>query len=450
MVLNNSMVNNIRVSVSRTSVIRTHSELFGPEDVGVNMFTYIPEYMNLTVTGAFSINTGTETFSYYKPNTYSVSDDFTMVRGNHQFGFGGAAAMSDWQTESNVRSMGPMSFSGGATGLPLADFLLGRVFEFRQATPFRQDIKQPYFALYAQDTWRMSPNVTFNYGLRWEPWFPQDSVDQAVYTFDVDRMWNNVRSTVYPQAPAGLYYPGDPGFPGNSGMNIVWSNFAPRLGVSWDPRGDGRTSVRAGYGMTGDFVTGQFFFDSRSAPPFGLEQRLTSTRLDDPWGAVGRSNPYPVPLGGDDYPYDAALYSLFISMPTDIKTTRNQAWNLALQHQIGENMAFSATYLGNRMVNMWGVVDGNPGVIPPGATCDRAVHAQVADGWDADVRELLDGAARSPPRVEPGESAGRTVLRVSRLDHRRRLAELSRAAALDSASIRGRPHDQRQLHDLYL
>ena len=120
--------------------------------------------MNITITGAFSINTGTETFSFYKPNTYSLSDDLTMVRGNHQFGFGGAVAMSDWKTESNVRSMGPMSFSGGATGLPLADFLLGRVFEFREATPFRQDIKQPYFALYAQDTWRVSPNVTLNYG----------------------------------------------------------------------------------------------------------------------------------------------------------------------------------------------------------------------------------------------------------------------------------------------
>ena len=184
MVLSNTMVNNIRVSVNRTSVVRTHSELFGPEDVGIKMFTYIPEYMNITMTGAFSINTGTETFSFYKPNTYSLSDDFTVVRGNHQFGIGGAVAMSDWKTESNVRSMGPISFSGGATGLPLADFLLGRVFEFRQATPFRQDIKQPYFALYAQDTWRVSPNVTVNYGLRWEPWFPQDSVDQAVYTFD--------------------------------------------------------------------------------------------------------------------------------------------------------------------------------------------------------------------------------------------------------------------------
>jgi hypothetical protein len=368
MVLSNTMVNNIRVSVNRTSVVRTHSELFGPEDVGIKMFTYIPEYMNITTTGAFSINTGTETFSFYKPNTYSIADDFTVVKGDHQFGLGGAVAMSDWKTESNVRSMGPISFNGAVTGLPLADFLLGRVFEFRQATPFRQDIKQPYFALYAQDTWRASPSVTVNYGVRWEPWFPQDSIDKAVYTFDAQRMQNGIRSTVYPQAPAGLYYPGDPDFPGSSGMKTVWSNLAPRVGVSWDPNGDGRTSVRAGYGLTGDFVTGQFFFDSRSAPPFGLEQRLTGTSLDDPWGAVGRTNPYPVPVGGADYPYSAALYSLFISMPPDIKTTRNHSWNVAFQRQVGANMAYSATYLGNRMVNMWGVVDGNPGLIPAGAT----------------------------------------------------------------------------------
>src|SRR5439155_18417067 len=92
-----------------------------------------------------------------------------------------------------------------------------------------------------------------------------------------------------------------PGFPGNSGMKTVWSNIAPRAGVSWDPKGDGRTSLRAGYGLTGDFVTGQFFFDSRSAPPFGLEQRLTGTLLDDPWGSVGRTNPYPISVGGVDF-----------------------------------------------------------------------------------------------------------------------------------------------------
>ena len=366
MVLSNTVVNNVRVSVNRTSVVRSHSELFGPEDVGIKMYSPFDNYINITNTGAFSINTGTETYSFYKPNTYSISDDLTIVRGNHQFGIGGAVAMSDWQTESNVRSMGAISFNGGATGLPLADFMLGRVFEYRQSTPFRQDIKQPYYALYGQDTWRVSPNITVNYGVRWEPWFPQDAVDGAVYTFDADRMRAGIRSKVYPLAPAGLYYPGDEGFPGKSGMRTIWTNVAPRGGVSWDPKGDGRTSLRAGYGLTGDFVTGQTFFDSRSAPPFGLEQRLTSTILDDPWGAVGRVNPFPIPTSAAAYPYNSAQYSLFVSIPYDLKTTRNHSWNAALQQQVGDNTAYSVTYLGNHMTNMWGIVDGNPGVIPGG------------------------------------------------------------------------------------
>ncbi len=359
--INNTTINSLRMAVDRTRVLRTHADLFGPEDVGVKIYSHVPHYMNITTTGAFSINTGTETFSYYRPNTYAFSDDLTIVRGSHQYGFGGAASFSNWRTESNVRSMGPISFNGNVTGLPLGDFLLGRMFEFRESTPFRQNITQPYYALYGQDTWRASSHLTFNYGARWEPWFPQNSKDRAFYSFDMARVRSNTHSTGYPQAPAGLYYPGDPGFPGTTGMKTVWSNVAPRLGVAWDPKGDGRTSVRAGYGMTGDFVTGQFFFDSRSAPPFGLEQRLTGALFDDPWGSVGRTNPYPIAAG--NYPWSQALYSLFITVPYDIKTTRNHSWNVAVQHQLGDNTAVSATYLGNHMIHVWGVVDGNPGVI---------------------------------------------------------------------------------------
>ncbi len=290
-------------------------------------------------------------------------------------------SLSDWKTETNVRSMGPISFNGSVTGLPLGDFLLGRMFEYRQATPFRQDITQHYMALYAQDTWRVSPKITLNYGARWEPWFPQNSEDEAFYCFDAGRLKAGERSKVFPQAPPGLHYPGRRGIPGTTGMKTVWSNIAPRVGVSWDPRGDGRTSVRAGYGMTGDFVTGQFFFDSRSAPPFGLEQRLTGALLDDPWGSVGRANPFPVTtLSGANYPFESALSSLFITVPYDIKTTRNHSWNVGAAAPVGDNMAFSATYLANHMVNVWGVVDGNPSLVTtPGATA-TALHGSAAGG----------------------------------------------------------------------
>ena len=367
-VLNSAMVNNIRTFVNRTRVVRTHVELFGPEDVGVNIFSYIPDYMNITITGAFSVNTGTETFSYYKPNTYGVSDDLTMVRGSHQFGFGGAFTLSDWKMLANVRPMGPISFNGGVTGLPLGDFLLGQVFEFRQSTPYTLDYTQRYLGLYGQDTWRVSPKVTLSYGARWEPWFPMEARDGAIYNFDAERMRAGIRSEVFPQAPPGFHYPGDPDFPGKAGMRTAWANIAPRVGFSWDPRANGRTAVRAGYGMTGDFVAGQVFVETAQGPPFGLETRVVRTNLDNPWGASGRVNPYPVSEDPRQYDWSLVEYALLTSLDYDLKTMRNHSWNVALQQQVGESMAFSANYMGNHMVNVWGIVDGNPGTIPGGGS----------------------------------------------------------------------------------
>ena len=365
MVLSNTTVNNLRLTINRTDVHRTHAEFFGPEDIGVNSFSYKPNYMLIQLTGAFTLGTGTETDSWYRPNTYALSDDLTIVRGNHQWGLGAAMSFSDWTTESNVRSPGQFSFDGSVTGLSLADFMLGRVFEFRQSTPFRQDIRQKYFGLYGQDTWRLSSRVTLNYGVRWEPWFPQQHQNGAIYNFSTERFRAGQRSTVFPQAPPGFTYPGDEGFPSKAGMHPEWLNVLPRVGVSWDPTGDGRTSIRAGYGMNSDFIAGQFFFDAAGAPPFGLEQRLTRTGFDDPWGAVGRTNPYPATLGAD-LPFPP--FALFIQVPKDLDTTRIHSWNVGVQRQLGDTMAVSATYLGNYLTNVWGDVTGNPGLIPAGVS----------------------------------------------------------------------------------
>jgi hypothetical protein len=368
-VLSNTTVNNVRLAVNRTQVFRTHTDMFGPEDVGVNIYTYIPERMLISISGGFNVNHGTETNSWYRPNTVGISDDLTMVRGNHQLGFGAALGLSDWQTNSNVRSPGAFTFTGGATGLGLADFMVGDVNEFRQANPFTLDIKQTYLGLYAQDTWQVSPNVTFNGGLRWEPWFPQEHQQRQIYSFDLTRYQAGERSRVFPSAPPGLRYPGDEGFPTKAGMERVWFNLQPRVGISWDPTGTGLTSIRAGYGMNSNFVAGEFYFDAGQAPPFGLEQRLFQLgprSLDDPWRAAGQPNPYPNERGGDrEFP----PYSLLIMVPPDLKTTRVHSWNAGIQQQLGDNMSVSASYLANRMTNVWGVVVGNPGNDVPAGPC---------------------------------------------------------------------------------
>ena len=93
------------------------------------------------------------------------------------------------------------------TGLALADFMAGTVFEFRQANPFMIDATQKNFGVYGQDTWRVSDKITMNYGMRWEPWFPQQLQNGAVYNFSTSAFLANARSTVYPGCAARVHLP---------------------------------------------------------------------------------------------------------------------------------------------------------------------------------------------------------------------------------------------------
>jgi hypothetical protein len=120
--------------------------------------------------------------------------------------------------------------------------------------------------------------------------------------------------------------------------------------------------------MNSNFIAGEFYFDAAQAPPFGLEQRLINLgpgALDDPWRAAGRVNPYPITPGNiPEFPPSALL----LAVPYDLETTRVHNWNVGVQQQLADNMAVSATYLGNRLTNVWGDVTGNPGVLPAGLT----------------------------------------------------------------------------------
>jgi hypothetical protein len=337
--------------------------------VGVNIFSYLEKYMLITVNGAFNIGGGTENDAIFHTNTYSFGDDLTMIRGDHQYGFGVSFAFWDSLSKANVRSPGLFTFDGGATGLSLADFMLGRPFVLQQSAPNTLVMKQKYFGLYAQDTWKMSPTITLNYGLRWEPWFPQQHQNGAIYNFSVERFRAGTRSTVFPQAPPGFTYPGDEGFPnGKAGMFTDWLNLAPRVGVAWDPSGDGRMSVRAGYGLNGEFVNGQFFINTANAPPWGSEIRLTRPGIgsfENPFAGTGVTNPFPITF---DQNAPFSPNGPFIVPPSDLETTRVHNWNVSLQRQIGTNLAASVSYIGNYTTNLWDVVTGNPGIIPGGGS----------------------------------------------------------------------------------
>ena len=220
-----------------------------------------------------------------------------------------------------------------------------------QAAPNTLDLTRTYLGVYAQDTWRLGQKLTLNYGLRWEPFFPPQFVNGAVYQFDATRFQQKVKSTVFPNGPAGLYFPGDPGFPSQAGMRTQWANLGPRIGLAWDPVGDGRTAIRASYGKSFEFVNVQFHLGTSVAPPWGSDVRINSPAggLDNPFVGSGQTNIFSVTF---DQSAPFSLNGPFLSLSNDMTATNVHLWNVTVERQVGSWFA-SAGYVGSRTNHIW-------------------------------------------------------------------------------------------------
>ena len=355
-VINSGTLNAIRFAYNNLDINRTSTDFFSAPEVGINTYSYMPHYMLLNITGGFQLGGGTESMSTFDTPSWQISDDLTLVRGSHQFVFGGSYASWKSLSSANVRSPGQFSVDGTITGLGLADFMLGRLGTngLVQAAPNTLDMEGKSLGLFAQDTWRVGPRVTFNYGLRWEPFFPQQLVNGAVYQFDLDRFRAGTKSTVFPNGPAGLYFPGDPDFPSQAGMLTDWNNFGPRVGVAWDPTGSGKTSVRAAYGKAYEFVNAQFHLNTSVAPPWGSEIRLNNPPggLDNPFlgSPGGQTNIFPVTF---DQNAPFSLNGPFLALTNDLIATNVHSFNVTVERQLGGRWFASAAYVGTRTNNIW-------------------------------------------------------------------------------------------------
>jgi carboxypeptidase family protein len=401
-ILSTSAVNAFRFAFNRTAIHRTSKDFFSAPDVGVNTFSYMPHYMLLTVTGGFSLGGGTESESTFRTNTYQFGDDITIIKGAHQMAFGGSAAYWKSTSLANVRDPGMFSFDSSATGAGLADFLVGRPNQFIQAGPNNLFMTEWYAGLYAQDTWHVNGNMTMNYGLRWEPYFPQQITNGAIYLFSLDAFKAGQRTTVYKNAPPGFSYPGDPGFPnGFAGMNKRWTDVAPRIGVAWDPQGDGRMSIRSSYGVGYDFVNAQYHLNTAIAPPWGSDVRIQNPvgGFESPFLGYPGGNPFPLPFdsnSGAFAPADARFSSAaqYLAIDPNIHPTTVQSYNVAFQRQLGRDHLVTATYLGTYTTHLWNmkalnygltsitsaILNGNPTTCVPGAanfgTCMNSILQQ--------------------------------------------------------------------------
>jgi hypothetical protein len=358
--LSPTTINSARIAVNRTAIHRTNAPFFSPNDVGINVFDYVPKDFIMSITGGFNIGSGIEIESRYHTTTYQIGDDLGMVKGNHQLSFGGSSSMWNSASYANVRSSPNFSFDGSQTGTGLGDFMLGKLALLDQATPNTVFARQWYLGLYAQDTWHAAKGLTVNIGLRWEPWFPTIITNGAIYNFDLQRFQQGVVSKTYPNGPPGLYFPGDPGFPGKSAQYMKWKDFEPRIGLAWDPKGDGKTSIRASYGLFYDFANGQFWFNTTVAPPFGDEIKLSfpAGGFSNPWQGQPGGNPYPIFSGNLFTQYAPYLTLSSYNMPT----TELHSWNFSVQRQVAPDWLVSASYVGNETEHLWTSTQANPPV----------------------------------------------------------------------------------------
>ena len=362
-VLSASLVNAVRANYDTTKSHRGQdSAFFSPADVGVKMYSYPPaNQFPLTVTDAFSINAGGATERRSSHKAYGIADDLSWVRGSHQLGFGANVRYWKFNTLSTSRTGGSWTVDGSATGLSMADLLVGRVSRLEIGGPNVLDIHNWYFGSYGQDSWRVSSRVTVNAGLRWEPYFGQSVDNNAIVIFNKANFDQGITSKVFLNAPPGLIYPGDAGFPdGKTGLNVQWTNFAPRAGVAWDVKGDGRTAVRASYSMGYDFMAGEYHNINAGAPPFGNRSIITDPGglMDNPWRDLG-GDPHPIVTNAN---VQYIPFGAFGTMDPDINSPRAQQWNVTFEQQLGRSWGVSASYLGSYADRLWAQTAINPGV----------------------------------------------------------------------------------------
>jgi hypothetical protein len=330
----------------------------GPVALGVKAYDYSPFTANWTITGAFTI---TSQGGPTRAAIFGVADDLNVIHGNHQMALG-VNMMMWWANNYSGSQVMATTFNGGTTGLALTDFLLGDVFSFSNGPTKIKNKRGNLPALYAADTWKLKPNLTLSYGLRWEPYIPVVDLKGGPIHFDQNAFNQGIKSNQYDTTPPGVLFPGDSGFPLPEGQNKRWMNFAPRVGLAWDLKGDGRTSLRASVGSVYDYPFGQFL-NLASAPPFYPRNTLTNVNIDNPWANYPGGDPFPLPHGnnlGRNPPFP--LLSLVNVIDYNTKNPQSYQWNLNVQRLVGTGWILSAGYLGTNATHIWSTKQYNPAV----------------------------------------------------------------------------------------
>jgi hypothetical protein len=314
-------------------------------------------------------------------NNYSVFDNLSWSRGNHNLKFGGI--WNQYRKKENAASANAGSFTFAGTPAPAgtttfqqswANFLLGNVSSFTQTSvDLTPDLKMNGLEFYFQDDWRLTPRFTLNLGVRYSNFFQPYEKNDVLSNFDPSVWDPNQAPQINPAN--GQIIPGT----GNPLNGLIFAegnvpaggvkspygrkvgsednnNFAPRIGLAWDVFGTGRTAVRAGYGMFYDTQLIGIYQQNITTNPPVLNTNITNTRFENPSAGTVQVSAAPLSLRGT---------------PVDYKTPYSQQWSLDIQQQLASDFLVTIGYVGSKGTNLLGVIDINQA--PPGAAAAAGI-----------------------------------------------------------------------------
>ena len=289
-----NLVSSFRIGANRTNVVKLPDNYGSWSTFGANVSPLAGNILTITATGAFTVGSGSASpGAQHNGPLPSLVEDISWVKGTHQIGFGGTIYQQRLNYFSGVNATGTATFDGSKTGLLLGDYLLGTPTTFAQGTVYGFYTRQFYNALYLQDNWKVTPRLTLNYGVRWEPYQSFYNNRGENETFLPSLFNQNVHSQVFANAPAGLFFPGDPQYTCGDSFNCSdFKKFFPRVGLAWDPQGKGKMTIRAAYGMYGDRSSMLAGTAGYFAPPFGSNVSVSGANLSNPFANYPGGNPW--------------------------------------------------------------------------------------------------------------------------------------------------------------
>ncbi len=369
----------------------------------------------IQVDGGFSLGNNFEGQLPQVGNTFQFSDNYSKIVGNHSLKFGADVRYQKFDQTLYYNVNGYYTFGGGgandvggADNYP--DYFLGLPNSYSQGSAQAELVRSKSLYLFAQDSWKIKPNLTLNYGLRWELNTPLTDIGHKVQTF---RPGQN--STIYPCTitpndplyatygsdcsaagvqPTGLVFPGDKGVPMTL-TDTYYKSFAPRLGLNWSPSahdgflakltgGPSKTSISLGWGMFYNPIEQLVLEQFSAEPPFGGSNYIVDPLFQAPF-LDQTGSPYPNPFNGILNPprgssIDWASFRsilLYGEFPKQLRSQYSDQYNLTIKRELPGNILLQVGYVGSqghRLLGSYDLNHGNP------QTCNDLQAISVAAG----------------------------------------------------------------------